>query len=166
MLGGIPAFAVFTIADLIRGRHDASYWREIPVNTVAFATLTTLAFARHLPRGVRGAGLSLSLAAVAISDQAAAGAGGLAPALLTANSALLACWHPAGDALGAAINTLTILGPACFAHPSRSRAGTATTASDTLLRWGATLLCGLIVSRATYALRDHAQASLASAEPS
>lgn len=154
LVGGAPLLAVFTVADLLKGRRDPSYWREIPVNFGAFAALAAMALARDLPRAARGLGLALPLTAVAISDQAAAGAGGLAPALLTANSAVLASWHPRGEGIGAALTTLAMLGPALTARPSAGRAGVDGGPRPSLQRWGVTILTGLIAGRAARTLRE------------
>lgn len=154
LAGGAPLLLVFTLADLLKGRRDRSYWREIPVNLGAFGALAAMAMARDLPRAARGLGLALPLTAVAISDQAAAGAGGLAPALLTANSAVLASWHPRGDGIAAALTTLAMLGPAWLARPSPGRARAGRKGGVSLQRWGVTLLSGLVAGRAARALRE------------
>lgn len=150
--GGAPLFAAFTASDVIRGFHDTSYLREIPVNSVAFLSLIGLALARGLPRTVRGVGLALPLIAVALSDQIHAGQGGLGPLVLVLNTATLAMWHRQGTTIGSITAALVILGPAIMTAPSVSRSGGPESLTGLALRLGATLMIGVLIGQGIRAL--------------
>jgi hypothetical protein len=160
LAGGSPLFVAFIVTDAVRGFADASYWHEIPVNTLVFLTLATLALSPRLSLTVRGMGLALPLTVIAISDQLQAGASGLAPVVLVMNSAILALWNRRAASLGAGITTLALLGPALVSTASPSRSSGSESPATLALRLGTTLMAGVIVARGIRGLaRDSAPAS-------
>lgn len=152
LAGGTPIFAAFIVADIVRGFADASYWYEIPVNTIAFLSLAALALSPRLTLTARGLGLAIPLTILAISDQLQAGAGGIAPLVLVMNSAILALWNRRAAWLGAGLSALAIVGPALLGTASESRSGGPEPLTALALRLTATLMAGVIVARGIRAL--------------
>lgn len=63
----IPAYVVITVADLVRGFSDPSYWREIPLSTVGVAVIVWAGRTRRWPTA-RGIALIAALYLGGLSD--------------------------------------------------------------------------------------------------
>lgn len=117
---GSVVYCLFLVVDLVRGWQDASYWVEIPVNTVAFLALLGVAFGRRLPYNLRAGLLMAALALVAVSDKLNAGLSGIGELLLLVLVALMSIFFGAPGGLAALlIATATMAVPAWLMTTAR-----------------------------------------------
>jgi len=149
---GTIGYIAFLISDIIRGFQDPSYWAEIPVNTLGYLLIVSIAFGRRLPFKLRATSLISILALVAFSDKLHAGLGGVGELLLLTLAILMAVFFGAkGGAIAIGLNVAILAIPGWLmltgrkALPSLNRIGPSGRAPAWILTTLVLVVCSLMI---------------------